>query len=122
MDAFKSSREWVTQNFGGNSPWDTGQLSQVPLRADEYPSQLPLNLNVGSLMLRDLRGHYEAGTYVVLYDGDGVLTFTMDDVVSVNRVRPGRVELQITPTTGLNNGIFLSILWTNPANPGITSF
>jgi hypothetical protein len=31
-------------------------------------------------MARDLMGHYEKGTYVCLYEGDGVIDFNLDDV------------------------------------------
>ncbi len=41
-------------------------------------------------MARDVFTHYDSGTYVVLYDGDGVLTFGMFDVKAV-RYGIGRV-------------------------------
>jgi len=41
-------------------------------------------------MARDVLTHYDNGTYVILYDGDGILTFGMYDVVAV-RYGVGRV-------------------------------
>jgi len=49
------------------------------------------------MMVRDLFGHYEAGTYLVLYDGDGLIIMTMDDVRKTRRIRPGRIEIDIVP-------------------------
>ncbi len=45
---------------------------------------------------------------MVLYDGDGILEFLMDDVKEVKRF-VGRIELTIEPTLGFNNGILLRI-------------
>jgi len=41
---------------------------------------MPDGIYVASMMLRDLKGHYEPGIYTILYDGDGILDFEMDDV------------------------------------------
>lgn len=67
-------------------------------------------------MVRDLNGHYEKGTYVCLYDGDGVLEFNMEDVKDIRR-DIGRIEVDVEPSTSFNNGIFLKIVWTNPEDP-----
>jgi len=65
-------------------------------------------------LVRDLQGHYPAGTYTVLYHGDGVLEFSMDDVQAVRRLMPGFIEVDLVPTTGLNNGLYIRIERTNP--------
>jgi hypothetical protein len=77
---------------------------------------MPNNVFVGTMMVRDLQGGYEKGIYVVLYEGDAILTFTMDDVKNVKRT-VGRIELTIEPSLSFNNGIFMRCEWTNPSNP-----
>jgi hypothetical protein len=52
---------------------------------------------------------------VVLYDGDGILQFGMYDVPTV-RYGIGRVEIDVVPSTNMNNGILVMITRTNPAN------
>lgn len=59
--------------------------------------------------------HYDNGTYILFYDGDGTLSFGMDDVKSV-RYYVGRVEINVIPTTNFNNGIMITITRTNPNN------
>jgi hypothetical protein len=55
------------------------------------------------MMIRDLQAHVPAGTYTVLYDGEGVLDFSMD-VTGVRHVEAGRAEVDVKPSTGGNNG------------------
>ena len=55
------------------------------------------------MMIRDLQAHVPGGTYTVLYDGEGVLDFSMD-VTGVRHVEAGRAEVDIKPSTGGNNG------------------
>lgn len=66
-------------------------------------------------MARDVLTHYDSGTYVILYEGDGILTFGMYDVTAV-RYGIGRVEIDVVPSTNLNNGILVTIARTNPNN------
>ena len=68
------------------------------------------------MMIRDLYGHAPAGVYVVTYDGDGILSPTMSDIKSVRR-GVGRMEVEVQPSTVFNNGFFLVIERTNPADP-----
>jgi hypothetical protein len=61
------------------------------------------------MMNRDLLGHYLQGEYIVLYEGDGIIEFSMDCVRKVTYVQPGKILLEIDPQPSFNNGIFLSI-------------
>ena len=115
VDIFKMSTYWVTQSWT-HSGWDTGNLSNFAMRDDNYPSVLPRQYSMGSLMVRDINSHYEQGLYVLLYDGDGVLNCQFD-CIAMKRVQPGRIELTVVPSNGGNNGVFVSILWTNPNDP-----
>jgi hypothetical protein len=115
LDVFKGGRAWISQDFFPGTEWSTA--TQQALSADyaDYPSSLAANQKLGSLMVRDLHEHVPGGVYVVTYDGDGVLTFSMDVVAEKRGV--GRVEVTVVPSSGLNNGLFLIIERTNPADP-----
>ncbi len=112
VDLFLTARAWISQDFMGTA-WST-ETNQY-LRTDGYPSNLTASQKLGSMMIRDLQAHIKTGRYVVLFDGDGVITFGMD-VITVKRSL-GRIEIEVVPSTGLNNGIFLMIERTNPLNP-----
>jgi hypothetical protein len=115
VDAMKTSRSWTVNLVDGG--WNSGvnRSSEIPLDSNGYPTSLPDGLTVLALISRDLLGHYDQGTYVMLYEGDGTFSFGMDDVKTVRR-KVGRVEIGVIPTTNMNNGIMISILRTNPAN------
>ena len=57
---------------------------------------------VGTFQVRDVQAHFPNGAYVCLYDGDGVIEFNFDAVVT--RRDAGRIELWTNWTTWLNNG------------------
>lgn len=117
VDMFKSSRAWIVQYvFNDFSTWSIPNVT-IPKGALDYPTSLPLPYAVGSIMSRDLNTHYENGTYTVLYDGDGVINFWLDDVKAVRRLDVGRMEVDVVPTTGFNNGVFLRVERSNPADP-----
>jgi len=103
--------------FIHNQGWSSGDAykSQVPLDSNGYPTYLPPGITVGTLMSRDVVTHYDKGTYVILYDGDGILSFGMYDVVAV-RYGIGRVEVDVVPSTNMNNGLLVMIDRTNPDN------
>lgn len=71
-------------------------------------------MQLGTLLNRDLNTHCDNGTYILLYEGDGTFTFSMD-VVAIRRA-VGRIEIDVIPTTNFNNGIFINIIRTNPNN------
>ena len=114
IDLHREGSAWVY--FIVNGGWSSGNdyQSQVPLDANGYPTYLPPGIAVGTLMARDLKTHYDNGTYVVLYDGDGILTFGLD--VKAARYGIGRVEVDVVPTTNFNNGFLVTITRTNPNN------
>jgi hypothetical protein len=68
-------------------------------------------------MFNGLDGGYAGGTYHAEWDGTGVVTFGNDAVVtSTGTTADGRTfaKLQVTPT---DNGIYMRIEETNPADP-----
>ena len=115
VDLFRSSRAWISQNFFWNTPWSTGVYQN--LSVNDYPRALLPNQKLGAMMIRDLQGHMRSGRFVCLYDGDGIITFSMDIDQNTIVRDVGRIEVTITPSTGLNNGAFLMIERTNPLDP-----
>lgn len=113
VDISKSSRDWISQDFT-SYVWNRNTEQFVDSRTN-YPTKLLRNQKLGSMMIRDLKGHIPRGVYVCRYDGDGIISFSMD-VVNVTR-SVGRIEVTVSPTSGLNNGLFLTIERTNPEDP-----
>lgn len=68
-----------------------------------------------TIIARDQNGHYDNGTYILLYEGDGVMRFGMDDIQSVKR-GVGRIEITVVPSTKFNNGLLITIAKTNPTD------
>jgi hypothetical protein len=64
-------------------------------------------------MFTDLGGHYPAGTYIVLYDGQGTIQYGAGATFNASQSTPGRDVLQVNPA---NNGISLDITATTPGN------
>jgi hypothetical protein len=115
IDMHREGSDWVY--FIANQGWNSGIAfkGQVPLDSNGYPTYLPPGISVGTLIARDVYTHYDNGTYVVLYDGDGILQFGMFDVLAV-RYGVGRCEIDVSPSTDFNNGILVQITRTNPNN------
>jgi hypothetical protein len=78
-----------------------------------------LNQSVAKLLLRDLNLKYpsinQTNDYVLLYDGDGILSLGFDASVYENSA--GRIRFKVTPSTVRDNGVIVKLLKTNPANP-----
>jgi len=101
VDVFKHVGEWVAQELTSYA-WNTG--TDLDLRSDGYPARLKLNQVATLLTVRDVERHYVGGWYTVLYDGEGILDFSMD-VTSVHRVARNHIRIYVNLTTGVNNGI-----------------
>jgi hypothetical protein len=101
VDAFKQSREWITQT---ESTFDTGHAGSLDLDADGWVRSLPAGGpydRVTSLLFFDgEQARYPAGTYVVTYEGSGVLEYRFDAVKDEGRSAPGRDVLTVTPQVG----------------------
>lgn len=115
IDMHREGSAWVY--FLINGGWSSGDAykSQITFDANGYPTYLPPGIAVGTLIARDLKTHYDAGNYTILYDGEGVLSFGMFDLKSVT-YGVGKCILEIVPSTNMNNGILIRIDRTNPAD------
>ena len=121
VDAMKQARAWIPQAGYqySNLGWSWGAL---PAGFKNGTADVPVAIGddgvaIGTMLLRDLSGHYPRGVFLVTWDGDGVVDASMDDVQSVVRDAPGRMRVTLLPTTGLNNGLFLRILRSSPLDP-----
>jgi hypothetical protein len=118
---------WFTHS---SNQWDTKEEAYLQLDANGYPTTLKANASdpnqrftyVGVLILRALPKSnggtglpYPAGQYVVLYDGEGTLSFGFDaKLVSAS---PGRDVINVaTPTFG--GGVRIDIMSTDPKHDG----
>lgn len=76
-------------------------------------------MTVGKLLLRDLRGYYpniqQTNQYVLLYDGEGVINLAFD--AKAYETSAGRIRFTVTPSTVRDNGVYVQLMATNPANP-----
>ena len=128
LDAFKSSRAWITQNWGITQNeegqyeyvWNTEESAQLDLDENGWLKSLPAPeddpeyTSVGTLMFRDV-GSYPGGKYVVLYEGEGTIEYALDAQKDESASTPGRDVIEVTPS---NAGIWLRITSTDPDHTG----
>jgi hypothetical protein len=107
VDVFKMSRAWIPQC--NNCNW--GEGGTLALTPDGWIAELAPNQYATTIMLDEIN-HFPQGEYVVLYDGEGVITFGLNTVTVLNEAA-GRMV--ILPNG--NGAIYLEIRETNPANP-----
>ncbi|MBD2089495.1 cellulose-binding protein [Microcoleus sp. FACHB-1515] len=125
LDAFKSARRWIPQCVNGDpgcdNGWDTQEFDRIDLDEHNWVRSLPaaddepMFTRVGTLLFREIEGHYPGGQYVVLYDGEGAIEYRFDAQKDEARSRPGRDIINVTPS---NEGIYLIITATDPNRTG----
>ena len=118
INSFVTSEKWVTHS---NATWDTNEEEYVNLDANGWPITRnsvngPTGQQFNSLgvlfilgMPNTANGIYPAGQYVVLYDGNGKLSYGLD--AALVRRSPGRDVINVTSS---NKGIDLRIVETDP--------
>lgn len=117
VDVFKAARPWCTRNVDGTGPWNSEVA--VPMRIDGYPIEVPFTLPGGTpqivhtLMVREIQGHYPAGTYTFSFQGEGRIELAYD---SGNHVltKPGTYKIPVRPSDA---GIALTIVRSQRSNP-----
>lgn len=104
VDLFRLSDPWFSQRKG--AAWNTGP--RLDLDEHGWIRRLEPGCYAETALGAD-RGRYPAGSYVCLYDGDGVIDFwNIDRIVSRS---PGRIVFESAPEKG---AIFLRVSVTNP--------
>ncbi len=109
------SRKWIVQKIVFGTKWADYNQDDLTIDEDGYPKYLEINKAVGTFLVRDVQARFPNGNYVVLYDGDGVLSFSFD-CKSIKR-DAGRILLYCKWTTQMNNGLYYQIIRINPSNP-----
>ncbi|MEO7338404.1 MAG: Ig-like domain-containing protein, partial [Caldimonas sp.] len=106
-DLMKSSSGWTSREDNGT--WNAPFPSMNP---DGYPTALnPGQHAVSAVAWTDT--HYLPGRYVVLWDGDGAVSFPMSDV-AVAESSSNRIGIDVVRTTGQ---LWVSIDRTSATNP-----
>lgn len=123
LNVFASNSNWFTHS---NSTWDTGEAKYLNLDSNGWPitlnsvnepSSQQFN-SVGVLLQREFpstpNGYYPGGKYIVLYEGQGTITYG-GDAVMVSRAAGQDTINVANPTAG---GIDLRITVTDPNHTG----
>ncbi len=123
-DYFKSSRPWITQcndgvDPGCNNIWDTEEYNLLDLDENGWVRSLPApeeppTYTFVSTILFTAEPHHKEGTFIVLYDGEGTITYgfgaVKDEAQSVN----GRDVVNLSA----DGAFLLSITTTDPNGTG----
>lgn len=74
---------WL-QGFDNSGGW--GNTSGVARGQGDWVASLEPNQKAGSILIRDLQGHFPAGTYTLMWDGDGIVNTGAFDVQEIRCV------------------------------------
>ena len=122
INCFATSEQWITHS---DVTWDTHEEKYLNLDANGWPITLnsvndPTTQHFSSLGVlfflgvpKTATGTHPASQYVVLYDGQGTLSYGFD--AALVRRSPGRDVINVTPS---NKGIDLRIVATDPHHTG----
>ncbi|NET57406.1 MAG: cellulose-binding protein, partial [Symploca sp. SIO2E6] len=124
LDAFKSSRQWITQcqqgEPGCSGSWSTNEYEKLDLDEYGWVKSLPASedppeyTRVSTLMFRDVE-RYPGGQYVVTYEGEGTIEYKGNASKDEAASTPGRDVINVTPSKA---GIHLIITATDPNQNG----
>lgn len=106
-DVFRLSRTWISQRQGES--WGKGPELKLDDRG--WVTRLEQGCYAETPLCTITGGHYPAGQYTVLYEGEGTIDFW--GAASVVSREPGRMAIDVNPEKG---GFFLRLTKTNPEN------
>ena len=109
-DAFKHARLWTPQRYPYDGVFDTKEELQVG--ADGNITHLDPGQAAAAIVLNGQEGIHPAGTYTLLYDGEGVIDVRGEG--KIVQSDPNRVLINLTPGKSLTT---IRICETNPADP-----
>ena len=121
INHFKSARNWI-----GHQPnsygYDWGGVPEEEFNLDEnnYPISLPVvdgkTAAMGTVLFTDMEAEaVEGGRYVVLYEGEGTIEYTLSGDKIESESEPGRDVIDFTPQGNL---LGINITETDPNNTG----
>ncbi|MBI2570556.1 MAG: cellulose-binding protein [Candidatus Schekmanbacteria bacterium] len=120
VDVFRVARKWIT--LANPYSWDTGEYDELDLDADGWVRSLPAADDptvqyrmAATVLFAGLSGHFPAGRYTVLYDGEGSLAYDWDASKNASLSAPGRDVVDVVPG---NDGMLLRLDATDPARTG----
>ncbi len=105
VDVFRLSRQWISQKK--DAPWGQGPALELDQRG--WVKRLSPDCWAETPLCTIDGGHYPAGRYTVLYDGQGEIDFW--GAASVASREPGRMTIDVDPSRG---GFFLRLKTTRP--------
>lgn len=124
LDYFKLSRNWVPlcvpgKDAGCTTWWDTGEKDKIQIDEHGWVTSLPrgeggtMFTRVATLLMTggDVQHDY-AGDYVVLYDGEGEITYAIG-ATKLSGI-PGRDLIRVAP----DGNVRLTITSTDPQGTG----
>jgi hypothetical protein len=124
LNAFRSSSPWITQCTNRdpdcNTTWDTQERSLLNLDPNGWvkslpsPEDSPRYTRVSTLLFQSMKGRYPSGQYVVLYQGEGNIEYSLDARKILSS--PGRDVIDVNADTGY--GVLLTITKTDPQKIG----
>lgn len=106
-DMMKSGMGWVSREDSGI--WGAPFPALTP---DSYPAALNSGQHAVSAVAWN-NSHYPSGRYVILWDGDGTISFPMSSVTVANTAA-NRIAIDVPQTTG---ALWVSIDRTSATNP-----
>ena len=107
VDVFRQSRVWISQKQGAG--WGKGP--ELALDEFGWVQKLEPGCYAESMLCTIPGGHYPAGVYTVLYDGEGKLAVGLN--AKIKESQPGRMLIDVDASKG---GFSLQIRETNPQN------
>ena len=107
VDVFRTSRPWISQKNGAG--W--GQGPELALDESGWVKKLEPGCYAESMLCTIGGGHYPAGTYTVLYEGEGKIDFGKN--AKIVEAKPGRILIDVDSSKG---GFSVQIKETNPQN------
>lgn len=125
LDAFKTARPWFTQcvesDPGCNGQIDTQEQDKLDLDEHGWVKSLPepgqgtTFTRVGTLLYREIPGTFPTGRYVVLYEGEGTITYGFEAQKIEAESKQGRDVINVS---GGEGGIYIQITKTDPKKTG----
>jgi len=107
VDVFRLSRRWVSQKKGAR--WGKGPA--IALDEHGWVTRLEPGCWAETPLCTIRGGHYPAGEYTVLYEGEGKLD-VWNAAAAVSR-ESGKIVVKVNPSKG---GFHLKLMATTPAN------
>jgi hypothetical protein len=107
VDVFRTSRQWISQRQG--AAWGKGP--ELSVDALGWVTRLEPGCYAEAMLCTIQGGHYPAGVYTVLYEGEGKLAVGHNAKITTSA--PGRLLVDVDSSKG---GFSLQVRETNPQN------